>query len=57
VPVKPFMARLAFGEMAEEMLLAGVRAVPTKLIRSSYQFSYPRLLETLRELLRPSEAD
>ena len=44
-------ARLAFGEMADEVLLASVRAFPEKLQQSGYTFRYPHLDEALRHLL------
>jgi hypothetical protein len=42
-PVPPFAARLAFGEMADELLLASQRVEPTRLICSGYPFRYPTL--------------
>ncbi|REK17927.1 MAG: TIGR01777 family protein [Planctomycetota bacterium] len=50
-PMPAFAARLAFGEMADELLLAGQRVVPTRLLKSDYQFRYPQLQEALRHLL------
>lgn len=44
-------AKLAFGEMAEELLLAGARIVPRKLLDSGYKFSYPELDDTFRQML------
>jgi len=46
-----FAARLAFGEMAEAVLLGGARVEPAKLIRSGYSFRYPHLEGALRHLL------
>jgi len=42
-PMPAFMARLAFGEMADELLLASLRIEPAKLISSGYPFRYPTL--------------
>lgn len=42
---------LAFGEMGREVLLAGVNALPEKLLRSGYVFRHPDLGETLKHLL------
>jgi uncharacterized protein (TIGR01777 family) len=48
-----FAARIAFGEMADEMLLTSARAVPEKLLGSGYVFRYPDLEDFLRkELVR-----
>ena len=46
-PVPPFAARLAFGEMADELLLASQRVEPTRLISSGYPFRYPTLKASL----------
>lgn len=50
-PLPAFAARLALGEMADELLLASARIRPTKLQASSYQFRTPELEQTLRHLL------
>jgi uncharacterized protein (TIGR01777 family) len=49
--VPAFAARAMFGEMANELLLGGVAALPTKLLESSYVFGYPELEGALRHLL------
>jgi len=46
-----FAARLLFGEMADELLLAGARAEPAKLLASGYRFRLPDLEGALRSLL------
>ena len=46
-----FAARLLFGEMADELLLAGARAEPAKLLASVYRFRLPDLEGALRSLL------
>jgi len=46
-PVPAFAARLAFGEMADELLLASQRIEPTKLISSGYPFRFPTLRQSL----------
>jgi len=43
-----FAARLAFGEMADEMLLTSQRVMPKRLNAAGFQFSYPRLEEAFR---------
>lgn len=55
-PPAPALAlQLAFGEMANEALLASVRVKPSKLERSGYTFRYPHLEKALRHLLGKSE--
>jgi hypothetical protein len=44
-----FAARLAFGEMADEMLLVSQRVMPKKLKSIGYQFSFPELEGALRK--------
>ncbi len=50
-PVPGFMARLAFGEMADELLLSSTRALPSQLQASGYSFLYPDLEGALRHVL------
>jgi uncharacterized protein (TIGR01777 family) len=47
-----FAARLAFGEMADEMLLSGVRALPHALANVGFTFQHPQLEPALRCLLQ-----
>jgi uncharacterized protein (TIGR01777 family) len=51
LPVPAFAARLAFGEMADALLLAGARALPARLQASGYRFRFPDLESALRHLL------
>jgi uncharacterized protein (TIGR01777 family) len=51
VPMPAFAARLALGEMADELLLASSRVEPRKLIQSGYDFRQPTLEAALRHLL------
>lgn len=44
-----FAARLAFGEMADEMLLVSQRVMPKKLNAIQFQFQYPALEGALRK--------
>ena len=46
-----FAARLAFGEMADEMLLGGVRVEPRVLSAAGFTFEHPRLEPALRHVL------
>jgi uncharacterized protein (TIGR01777 family) len=51
LPVPAFAARLAFGEMADALLLAGARVQPARLQASGYRFRFPDLDSALRHLL------
>jgi len=51
VPLPAFAARLALGEMADEMLLTSQRAVPARLQATGYRFRYPTLEDALRAVL------
>ncbi len=51
-PMPSFAARLAFGEMADELLLASTRVQPRKLERAGFKFAYPQLEPALRHVLR-----
>jgi len=46
-----FAARLAFGEMADEMLLASQKVIPRKLLNAGFNFRYSELEATLKQLL------
>lgn len=50
-PMPAFAARLAFGEMTDEMLLGGVRVAPHELTTTHFPFAYPELEPALRHLL------
>ncbi len=51
VPVPEFVARVAFGEMADEVLFGSQRVVPQALERSGYRFRLPDLEAAMRALL------
>ena len=51
-PVPAFAARIAFGEMANELLLTSTRVQPTKLMDSDYKFRHAELGEALKHLLK-----
>ena len=51
VPMPAFAARLALGEMADELLLASTRVEPKELCGSGYEFRQPTLESALRHLL------
>jgi uncharacterized protein (TIGR01777 family) len=50
-PMPAFAARLAFGQMADELLLASTRVAPKQLEASGYKFRYPQLEPALRHVL------
>jgi uncharacterized protein (TIGR01777 family) len=51
LPAPAFALRLAFGEMANEALLASARVMPTKLTESGYRFVDPVIGPALNRLL------
>jgi len=51
-PMPAFAARLAFGEMADALLLASERVEPKKLIGSGYPYQYSDLRKSLESLLK-----
>ena len=51
-PVPAFAAKLAFGQMADELLLSSEKVFPKKLQESLYLFKHPFLEEALKELLQ-----
>ena len=46
-----FALKLAMGEMANEVLLAGQKVSPARVLRSGFQFRYPLLAEALKASL------
>ena len=50
-PLPAFAARLAFGEMADELLLASTRVEPKRLLATQYTFRCPELDGALRHVL------
>ena len=55
LPLPAAAARLAFGEMADEMLLASTRVVPARLSATRYAFRHPDLEGALRHVLGKPE--
>ena len=51
LPLPAFGARLAFGEMADALLLASTRVDPARLREGGYDFGYPSLEDALRHVL------
>jgi uncharacterized protein (TIGR01777 family) len=52
-PIPAFGVRLAFGEMADALLLSSQRVTPDGLQKSGYGFRYPKLEEALTDVLTP----
>ena len=50
-PIPEFGARLAFGEMADALLLSSQRVVPTVLNENGFQITRPTLEDALRNIL------
>jgi len=50
-PMPAFAARLAFGEMAQDLLLASTRVEPVRLLQAGYPYRHRTLDETLAALL------
>jgi NAD dependent epimerase/dehydratase family enzyme len=55
LPVPAAAARLAFGEMADALLLASARVLPERLLKSGFAFRFPDLEGALVHVLgRPA---
>ena len=54
LPAPAFALRLAFGQMAEEALLASCRAVPSRLEESGFHFAEPEIAGALGKMLATS---
>ncbi len=55
LPVPAFAARLAFGEMADAILLSSARVVPARLQEAGYKFQHPELEGALKHVLKRQE--
>jgi uncharacterized protein (TIGR01777 family) len=51
LPVPAFAARLAFGEMADAVILSSTRVEPARLEEAGYKFLHPEIREALRSVL------
>ncbi len=51
MPMPAFAAKLAFGEMAKDLLLASTKVAPKRLVDSGYEFKYPKLEPALKHIL------
>lgn len=50
-PMPAFAARLVFGQMGDELLLASQRVEPSKLVSNGYTFQYSGLRKSLQHVL------
>lgn len=50
-PMPAFAARLAFGEMANDLLLGSTRVKPARLEQAAFSFKYPELEGAMRHVL------
>ncbi len=57
LPLPPFGLRLAFGEMADALMLAGARVEPEVLLNAGYTFDFPDVESALREELAEGGED
>ncbi len=51
MPMPAFAARLAFGKMANDLLLASIKVAPKRLSDSGYEFQYTELEPALKHVL------
>jgi uncharacterized protein (TIGR01777 family) len=51
LPMPAFAARLALGQMADELLLASTRVVPSRLTDAGFPFEHPQIEPALRHVL------
>lgn len=50
-PMPAFAAKLAFGQMADELLLSSTRVLPQRLQQSGFEFQCPELKQALEHVL------
>lgn len=50
--VPGFLLRFALGQMAEELILTGQRAIPKKLSDAGFEFNYPDIESALTDILK-----
>lgn len=50
-PMPAFVAKMALGEMANDLLLSSTRVLPTRLLETGYEFRHPTLETALHALL------
>jgi uncharacterized protein len=52
LPMPAFAAKLALGQMAEDLLLTSARVIPERLMESGYTFRQPELVQALQTEIR-----
>ncbi|KAL7562555.1 hypothetical protein ACA910_015439 [Epithemia clementina (nom. ined.)] len=52
LPLPEFAVSLLFGEMGNEMLLGGTRALPGKLLKSGFKFGHPTIADAIASALK-----
>jgi hypothetical protein len=52
--ILPFIARIAVGQMADELLLSGQNVIPKRLLEAGYVFKHTNIEQSLTEILYPS---
>jgi hypothetical protein len=50
--IPEFAMRLAFGEMADEVLLSSARVMPERLLERGFQFRFPTLASALKQAIQ-----
>jgi uncharacterized protein (TIGR01777 family) len=50
LPIPAFVLKIMFGQMADELFLAGQRVCPAKLIDAGFEFKYPELKKLLESI-------
>jgi uncharacterized protein (TIGR01777 family) len=50
-PMPAFVVKILFGQMGEELLLAGKRVVPDKMVQAGYSFKYADLDSALKDIV------
>ena len=51
LPMPAFVVKLLMGQMGEELLLAGKKVLPTKMLDAGYQFQYKELEKALLDIV------
>jgi len=51
LPVPGYALRIMFGQMAEELILSGQRALPKRLLAAGFSFRYPEAEMALQNLV------
>ena len=49
-PMPALVARILFGEMAQELLIQGQRVIPEKLLQSGFEFTHTSLESSLQSI-------